>query len=127
MQTAKASLEQARAELTDAEQAFRRQRDLLKQGIVAQADFDAAEARYKRAIAGVSGGDAGVRNSVAACLTVTSPQFAELANKVGHAGGTAIASSGSAAPASNSSTRVESFSVSREAITQPAVPPPTTM
>src|SRR6185369_1863048 len=40
LQTAKASLEQSRAELTDAEQAFRRQRDLLKQGIVAQADFD---------------------------------------------------------------------------------------
>ncbi|MBI2354913.1 MAG: efflux RND transporter periplasmic adaptor subunit [Deltaproteobacteria bacterium] len=63
---AKAALEQLRAELNDAERLFGRQKELLKEGIIAQADFDAADARHKRAIAGVAGGEAGVRNSVAA-------------------------------------------------------------
>jgi RND family efflux transporter MFP subunit len=65
-QNARALLDQARAELVDAEQSFGRQKELLKQGIVSQADFDATNARYQRAIAGVSGAEAGVRNSAAA-------------------------------------------------------------
>src|SRR6185369_6464331 len=66
VQIAKASLEQARAEMTDADQTYKRMKELLKQGIVSQADFDASEARYRRALAGMSGAEAGVRNSVAA-------------------------------------------------------------
>jgi RND family efflux transporter MFP subunit len=60
-QSAASSLEQARAELTDARQAYDRQHDLLKQGIVAKADFDTAEARYRRAVAGVAGAEASLR------------------------------------------------------------------
>lgn len=71
VQIAKASLEQARAEMTDADQSYKRMKDLLKQGIVAQADFDASEARYRRASAGMSGAEAGVRNSVAALRSAT--------------------------------------------------------
>ena len=71
VQIAKASLEQARAEMTDADQSYQRMKELLKQGIVAQADYDASEARFRRASAGISGADAGVRNSVAALRSAT--------------------------------------------------------
>lgn len=60
-QSAASSLEQARAELTDVRQAYDRQHDLLKQGIVAKADFDTTEARYRRAVAGVAGAEASLR------------------------------------------------------------------
>jgi len=63
LQSAKAVLEQSRAELADAGQSFRRQQELLGQGIVSQAEFDAAEARYKRAAALTAGAEAGVRNA----------------------------------------------------------------
>ncbi len=65
--TAKASLEQARAERDDAGRAFSRQKELFSQGIVAQSDYDVAEARFKRAKAGVAGAAAAV-NSAAAAL-----------------------------------------------------------
>ena len=65
--TAKASLEQARAERDDAGRAFNRQKELFSQGIVAQSDYDVAEARFKRAKAGVAGAAAAV-NSAAAAL-----------------------------------------------------------
>jgi RND family efflux transporter MFP subunit len=63
VQSSKASLEQVQAELTDSGQLFARQKELLKQGIISQAEFDAAEARFKRAAAAVSGAEAGVRSS----------------------------------------------------------------
>ena len=66
LQVAIASLDQARAELHDATLAFRRQRELVQQGIVAQADFDVAEARYKKARAAVTGGESSVKASKAA-------------------------------------------------------------
>jgi RND family efflux transporter MFP subunit len=65
VQSAKASLDQARAEQADAEHSFRRHKELLGQGIVAQSEFDAAEARIKRASAAVAAAEAGVRSSVA--------------------------------------------------------------
>jgi len=64
--TARAALEQARAELDDASQFFRRQKELLDQGIVARAEYDVAEARYRRAKAGVAGADAAVKSANAA-------------------------------------------------------------
>lgn len=64
--TAKANLEQARAELTDAERALRRQQELIKQGIVARAEFDAAETRALRAKSAVIAAEATVRGSDAA-------------------------------------------------------------
>ena len=64
--TARFNLEQAKTELVDAGRAFARQKQLLAQGIVAQADYDTAEARYNRAKAGVAGGEAAVKAAAAA-------------------------------------------------------------
>ncbi|HEY6837957.1 MAG TPA: efflux RND transporter periplasmic adaptor subunit [Geobacteraceae bacterium] len=64
--TARASLEQAQAELNDATLAFNRLKELLAGGIVAKADYDASEARYKRAQAAVTGAKAGIRSAEAA-------------------------------------------------------------
>jgi RND family efflux transporter MFP subunit len=52
--------------LHDAALSFNRQTDLVKQGIVAQADFDAAEARYRKAKAAVAAGESSVRAARAA-------------------------------------------------------------
>lgn len=67
----KAVLEQAQAESADAGQSFARQKELLKQGIVSKAEYDAAEARFKRSAAAVSGAEAGVRSSRAALQGAT--------------------------------------------------------
>ncbi len=64
VQSARAALEQARADQEDAALAFDRQRELLKHGIVAQAEFDAAQSRYKRLNAAVNGGQAALQNSL---------------------------------------------------------------
>lgn len=66
LRNAMAVLDQATAELGDATQAFRRQQDLLREGVVSQADFDAADARYKKARAGVAGARAAIGTSKAA-------------------------------------------------------------
>ena len=62
-----ASLEQARAnlrlyeaELNDAQQTLERQRNLLAQALTSQADYDAAEARYKRVVASIGSAKAAV-------------------------------------------------------------------
>jgi RND family efflux transporter MFP subunit len=62
----RASLAQARAELDDAGLAFNRQKELLSQGIVARADYDVAEARFKRAKGGVDGATASINAARAA-------------------------------------------------------------
>ena len=64
--TARFSLEQAKTELVDAGRAFSRQKELLAQGIVAQADFDIAEARYNKAKSGVAGAETAVKAAAAA-------------------------------------------------------------
>jgi RND family efflux transporter MFP subunit len=64
--TARATLEQARAEFNDASLSYKRQEELLADGIVAKADFDAAEARYRKAGGGVSGAAAAVNAARAA-------------------------------------------------------------
>ncbi|RNC71000.1 MAG: efflux RND transporter periplasmic adaptor subunit [Desulfuromonadales bacterium] len=66
LKTARASLEQATAELQDATISFERQRQLLKDGIVAKAEYDTAEARFRRARAGVEGAESSIRSSAAA-------------------------------------------------------------
>jgi RND family efflux transporter MFP subunit len=66
VENARALLEQARAELADADQSFVRQKELLAQGIVSRSDYDAVEARYKKAIAGVAGAESGMRAADAA-------------------------------------------------------------
>lgn len=65
VQNARSSLDQAKAELADADQAFRREKELLKEGIVAKSEYDAADARYKKAVAGVAGAESGIRSAVA--------------------------------------------------------------
>lgn len=62
----KAVLDQSKAELADARQTFSRQKELLAQGIVSQSEYDAAEARFKRATAQTAGAEAGIGNAAAA-------------------------------------------------------------
>jgi len=61
LKVSEANLNQAKAELRDSKLSYDRQRELVKEGVVAQADFDAADARYRKAIAGVAGGKSSVR------------------------------------------------------------------
>jgi RND family efflux transporter MFP subunit len=63
---AKSALDQAKAELNDAKLNIDRQRELLKKGFVAKSDYDSAEARYKKAVAGVEGAKAAIRADEAA-------------------------------------------------------------
>jgi RND family efflux transporter MFP subunit len=60
------SLEQAKAELDDAYLNYSRKKELVEKGYIARADFDVAEARYKRAKAAVAAQDAALRASEAA-------------------------------------------------------------
>ena len=68
VQTSQASLDQVRADLTDAEQSFKRQKELFHQGIVSKAEFDSADARFKRSAAAVRAAESGVRGSNASLL-----------------------------------------------------------
>lgn len=51
LRRARADLRAAQAELNDARESLNRQRELRKKDFVAQADYDAAEARYNRVLA----------------------------------------------------------------------------
>jgi len=64
--TARASMEQTRAELNDATLNFKRMQDLLPQGVVSQSDFDTAEARYRRAKAALDGSNSAIVSAQAA-------------------------------------------------------------
>lgn len=66
LNTAISTLEQTRAELHDAALSFERQKELLGQGITARSDYDAAEARFKKARAAVAGGESTVKGAKAA-------------------------------------------------------------
>ncbi len=52
-QAATANLAKARADLIDARRTMERNRQLVKDGVVSQADFDSAETKYKEALASV--------------------------------------------------------------------------
>lgn len=60
VKVAEANLMQGRAELTDAESAYRRAKDLLGKAFISEASVDAAAARYNKARAGVAGFEAAV-------------------------------------------------------------------
>jgi len=66
LSAARFSLEQARAELRDAELQFNRNKDLLGKGFVSKSEYDASEARYDKAKAAVSAAQAGVKAAEAA-------------------------------------------------------------
>lgn len=57
---AQASLQRAKADLNDARRALERSRQLLKEGIVAQGDYDTAENRYEMAVATVKAAEGSV-------------------------------------------------------------------
>ncbi|MBJ7310760.1 efflux RND transporter periplasmic adaptor subunit [Rugamonas sp. CCM 8940] len=60
IKVAQANLEQGLAELADAQAAFQRAADLLKQNFIAAASFDTARARLNKAKANISGYRAGI-------------------------------------------------------------------
>jgi RND family efflux transporter MFP subunit len=66
LEVAKANLQHANAELADANLNFARFKDLASQGIVSRAEFDAAEARFRKARASVAAGESSVVASEAA-------------------------------------------------------------
>jgi RND family efflux transporter MFP subunit len=71
LNAARYALEQAKAEFHDAEITFNRNKELIGQGYVAQAEYDASEARFRKAKAGVSAAEAAIQASVAALQGAT--------------------------------------------------------
>jgi len=63
---ARHALEQARVEQKDAARNLRRMKELVSQGIIAQADYDTAEARYQRDLAATAAAEAAVKSAQAA-------------------------------------------------------------
>jgi len=63
LQRARGNLSVAQADLNDAKQSLERMRILLKQGLVAQAEYDVAEARSQRVIATIDAAKFGVREA----------------------------------------------------------------
>jgi len=63
LQRAKENLRVAEADLKDAKQSLERSRILLKEGIIAQAEFDSAEARYQRVVASIDAAKFAVREA----------------------------------------------------------------
>src|SRR5512140_934590 len=57
---AQATLQKARADLNDATKSLDRSRQLIKDGIVAQSDYDTAENRYQQAVATVKAAEGSV-------------------------------------------------------------------
>ena len=66
MKAARANLESAQANLKDAYLAFSRNKQLVKNGYIAQSDFDTSEARYKSAGAAVEAAEQSVKAAAAA-------------------------------------------------------------
>ncbi len=63
LQRAQENLRVAEADLNDAKQSLQRQRILLERDMVARAEYDVAEARYKRVVAGIDAAKFGVREA----------------------------------------------------------------
>lgn len=63
---AKENLRMSEADLNDAKQSLARQKTLLERKLVAQADYDAAEARYKRVVASIESARASTKEAEAA-------------------------------------------------------------
>jgi RND family efflux transporter MFP subunit len=66
LNVAQFALAQAEAELSEATLVYKRRKALLDEELIPKAEFDAAEARYRRARANVSSAEAGVRAAEAA-------------------------------------------------------------
>lgn len=61
LNAAKAGRDQAKAELHDASLEFNRSRELFGKGFISRTDLDTAEARYKKAVAGVASAEATIK------------------------------------------------------------------
>ncbi|MCX5813625.1 MAG: efflux RND transporter periplasmic adaptor subunit [Proteobacteria bacterium] len=61
LEVARSNLEQTKAELNDAGINFNREKNLLEKEFTTKASYDTAEARYKKAMAAVGGGEASVK------------------------------------------------------------------
>ncbi len=57
---AQANLRKARADVTDARRTLNRNRQLLKDGVVSQADYDSAETKYEQSLAAVKAAEGSV-------------------------------------------------------------------
>jgi RND family efflux transporter MFP subunit len=66
LNVANAGLDQAKAELRDATLEFNRNKQLVEKGFIARTDFDAAEARFKKAVGGVASAEAAIEAARAA-------------------------------------------------------------
>ncbi|MFO1429588.1 MAG: efflux RND transporter periplasmic adaptor subunit [Candidatus Competibacteraceae bacterium] len=66
IEVARTALEQAQADLREATRAYERSKEMLARKFVSQADFDAAEARYRMAVANVANQQANLELSKAA-------------------------------------------------------------
>ena len=66
LEASRAGLENSRAELYDAKTNLTRQRELLAKDYISKFDFDSADTRYKKALAGVANAEALVRANAAA-------------------------------------------------------------
>ncbi|MCX5806995.1 MAG: efflux RND transporter periplasmic adaptor subunit [Proteobacteria bacterium] len=66
LEAARSNLEQYKAELKDAGINFTREKNLLEKEFTTKASYDSAEARYKKAAAAVTGGEASVKSYAAA-------------------------------------------------------------
>jgi RND family efflux transporter MFP subunit len=66
LDAAHAGLEQAKAELHDADVTFNRYKELMRNELVSKNDYDSAEARYKKAVAAVAEGQASINADKAA-------------------------------------------------------------
>lgn len=66
LKTAKSNLGQAQAELTDADLSLKRSKQLVSKGYVAQADYDTAMARFRKAEAAVASAQSAIKASEAA-------------------------------------------------------------
>jgi len=66
LNAARHNVEEARADLNDAELSFKRDKELVAQGFISRAEYDTAEARYKKAAAAVAAAQAEIKASTAA-------------------------------------------------------------
>ncbi len=66
LNVARSANDQAKAELDDAASNYERKKSLLGEGLVTQADFDVAQARYRRSKASIASAEAGVKAEAAA-------------------------------------------------------------
>jgi RND family efflux transporter MFP subunit len=66
LNAARHNLEEAKADLSDADVSFRRDKELVNQGFISRAEYDTAEARYKKAAAAVAAAQAAIKANNAA-------------------------------------------------------------